>query len=88
MQMMSDATLYLLIKEGAATVGFPPGMPAFGEKLGYDQIAALARFVRSLCAGQTNERDRVELTGRRPFEERPVRESATLRGRRLRETSF
>ena len=54
MLMMSDATLFLIIKDGAAAAGFPAGMPGFGGTLGYDQMVALLHYVRGFCAGQTN----------------------------------
>jgi mono/diheme cytochrome c family protein len=55
MSMMSDATIFLVIKDGAAAAGFPAGMPAFGGTLGYDQIVALVHYVRGFCAGKPNE---------------------------------
>jgi mono/diheme cytochrome c family protein len=55
MSMMSDATIFLVIKNGAAAAGFPAGMPAFGETLGDDRIVALVQYVRGFCAGKPNE---------------------------------
>ncbi len=47
---MSDATLFLAIKEGGAEIGMRPAMPAFGARLSNDEIAALVHLVRSFCA--------------------------------------
>lgn len=55
MSMMSDATIFLVIKDGAAAAGFPVGMPAFGGTLGDDQIVALLHYVRGFCAGKPND---------------------------------
>lgn len=52
MSMMSDATIFLVIKDGATAAGFPAGMPAFGGKLGYDQMVELVKYVRAFCAGK------------------------------------
>ncbi len=49
MEMMSDATLFLIIRDGGDAAGFRPGMPAFGKDLDYDQMVALIAYIRSLC---------------------------------------
>jgi mono/diheme cytochrome c family protein len=49
MLLMSDATLFLIIKEGSSSAGFPAGMPAGDGKLSYDQIAQLVHYVRTFC---------------------------------------
>jgi len=49
MNLMSDATLYLVISEGSSAGGFRAGMPAFGAKLSYAQMASLIEYVRSFC---------------------------------------
>lgn len=46
MSMMSDATIFVAIKDGAAAAGFPAGMPAFVGTLSYDQIAFNRRQVQ------------------------------------------
>jgi mono/diheme cytochrome c family protein len=58
MQMMSDATLYLVIKNGSTAAGFPPGMPAFDGTLDSDKIAALIHYIRSFCSGELNEQSK------------------------------
>jgi len=52
MSMMSDATLFLIIKDGSSSAGFPAGMPATDGRLSYDQIARLVHYVRKFCAGE------------------------------------
>jgi len=52
MSMMSDATLFLIIKEGSSSAGFPAGMPAADGRLSYDEIARLVHYVRKFCAGK------------------------------------
>jgi mono/diheme cytochrome c family protein len=47
--LMSDATLFLAIKSGAAAIGAPSKMPAFNHVLSYDEITALVAYVRRLC---------------------------------------
>ena len=49
MKLMSDATLFLIIKEGAAAAGFQSGMPAFANELSYDQIIELIGYIRTFC---------------------------------------
>ena len=44
---LSDDYLFMLLKEGGATIG-KPGMPAFGYSLSEDQLRELVRFVRTL----------------------------------------
>lgn len=61
MSMMSDATLYLVIKDGGASAGFTSGMPAYGGKLDNNQIESLLQYVRSLCS---EKRDRLEQPSR------------------------
>jgi cytochrome c len=39
MSMMSDAVLFLIIKEGSSSAGFPAGMPASRGTLNDDQVA-------------------------------------------------
>jgi mono/diheme cytochrome c family protein len=55
MSLMSDATLFLLIKEGGPAVGFPAGMPAFGNQLSSDQITRLIGYVREFCKAKNLE---------------------------------
>ncbi|MGA7870284.1 MAG: c-type cytochrome [Candidatus Binatus sp.] len=64
MSMMSDATIFLVIKDGAAAAGFPAGMPAFGGTLGYDQIVALVQYVRGFCAEKISEPRILQRLGR------------------------
>jgi mono/diheme cytochrome c family protein len=52
MSMMSDATLFLIIKDGSSAAGFPPGMPADGEKLDYSQIRQIIQYIRKFCSGK------------------------------------
>ena len=49
MDLMSDATLFLVITEGSPAGGFRSGMPAFGGKLSYDQVVGLIQYVRGFC---------------------------------------
>jgi len=49
MNLTSDATLFLIIKEGAAAAGFQSGMPAFANELSYDQIVELIGYIRTFC---------------------------------------
>jgi mono/diheme cytochrome c family protein len=49
MSMMSDATLFLIVKDGSSAAGFPPGMPAYGTKLNQDEIEQLVEYVRKFC---------------------------------------
>jgi mono/diheme cytochrome c family protein len=47
MSRRSDEYLFLLIKNGGATIG-KPGMPAFGYHLTDDEIRELVRYLRTL----------------------------------------
>jgi mono/diheme cytochrome c family protein len=49
MSMMSDATLFLIIKDGSSAAGFPSGMPAYGMRLNQDEIEQLVEYVRKFC---------------------------------------
>ena len=48
MSRHSDEYLFLLIKNGGATIG-KPGMPAFGYHLKDDEIRELVRYLRTLA---------------------------------------
>lgn len=50
MSRRPDDTLFDAIAAGAYILGGSPRMPAFGEMLDTDQIRALVRYIRSLCA--------------------------------------
>jgi mono/diheme cytochrome c family protein len=52
MSMMSDATLFLIIKDGSSAAGLPAGMPANAGRLNYDEIVQLVHYVRKFCAGK------------------------------------
>lgn len=56
MGLMSDASLFLIIEDGASAAGFESGMPAFGDKLSRDQIVDLIGYIRSFCPGNANGR--------------------------------
>jgi mono/diheme cytochrome c family protein len=47
MDSLSDEYLFLLIRNGGATLG-KPGMPAFGYHLTDDEIRELIRYLRTL----------------------------------------
>src|SRR5579875_3618282 len=49
MKLMSDATLYGIIKNGGRWAGMKD-MPAFGARLTDEQIADIVAFIRSFCA--------------------------------------
>jgi mono/diheme cytochrome c family protein len=51
MSMMSDATLFLIIKNGSSAAGFPAGMPANDGRLNDDEITQLVHYVRRFCSG-------------------------------------
>jgi mono/diheme cytochrome c family protein len=50
MRSRSDEYLFLVIKNGGATLG-KPGMPAFGYHLKDEQIEELVRYLRALPRG-------------------------------------
>lgn len=50
MSRRPDDTLFDAIAAGAYILGGSPRMPAFGEMLDTNQIRALVRYIRSLCA--------------------------------------
>jgi len=54
MTMMSDASIFLVIKEGSAAGGFDSDMPGYGGTLNDDQIVALINYVRSFCREGTS----------------------------------
>ncbi len=54
MTMMSDASIFLVIKEGGTAEGFDGEMPAYGGTLNSDQIAALIKYVRGFCRPETS----------------------------------
>lgn len=47
--MMSDPTLFLIIKNGGPAAGLSAKMPAYGTRLSYDQMAQLVGYLRELC---------------------------------------
>ena len=49
MNLMSDATLYLIISDGASAAGFQSGMPQFKGNLTHDQIVDLITYIRHFC---------------------------------------
>jgi mono/diheme cytochrome c family protein len=49
MSMMSNATLFLIIKDGSSAAGLPPDMPAYGMRLNQDEIEQLIEYVRKFC---------------------------------------
>jgi mono/diheme cytochrome c family protein len=49
MAMRSDATLFLLIKDGSGAIGLLPEMPPFDGRLDDKQITELIGYVRSFC---------------------------------------
>lgn len=51
MNMMSDATLFLAIKDGGPAVGLSPDMPAWGGRLSDQDIRDLVHYIRSFCGG-------------------------------------
>jgi mono/diheme cytochrome c family protein len=53
LSMMSDATLFLAIRSGAAAIGAQSKMPAYDHVLSYDQITALVVYVRKLCSARS-----------------------------------
>jgi mono/diheme cytochrome c family protein len=50
MSMTSDAVLFLIIKEGSSSAGFPAGMPPSQGILDDEQIAQLVGYVRKFCS--------------------------------------
>jgi mono/diheme cytochrome c family protein len=55
---LSDDYLFILIKNGGATLG-KPGMPAFGYHLSDGEIRELVRYLRTLSKGTpSGERSR------------------------------
>lgn len=51
MRMMSDATLFLAIKNGGQAVGLRADMPAFGGRLSDEDISDLVLYIRNFCGG-------------------------------------
>ncbi len=49
MAMRSDATLFLIIRDGSGAIGLLPEMPPFDGKLDDQQIAELVGYVRRFC---------------------------------------
>ncbi len=47
---MSNATLFLAIKNGGGAIGIRASMPAFGDRLTNDEIAGLVSYIRGFCA--------------------------------------
>ncbi len=47
---MSNATLFLAIKNGGGAIGISPSMPAFSGHLTNDEMAGLVSYIRGFCA--------------------------------------
>jgi cytochrome c oxidase cbb3-type subunit III len=53
MAMRSDATLFLIIRDGSGAIGLLPEMPPFDGKLDDQQIAELIGYVRRFCVDRS-----------------------------------
>jgi mono/diheme cytochrome c family protein len=53
MAMMSNATLFLAIKDGASAIRPDSEMPGYGRILSDSEMAVLVDYVRHFCEGQS-----------------------------------
>lgn len=64
--LMSDPTLFLIIKEGGPAAGLTAAMPGYGGKLRYEQMAELLHFVREICASKSGRDQSLPLQASKP----------------------
>ncbi len=63
MNMMSDATLFLAIKNGGPAIGLGAEMPAWGSRLSDQEISELVLYIRSFC-GRGDRREQLPALAR------------------------